>query len=112
VSATPGGPGGIAFTPDFVYGASVKFDNDAGERAAISCNGTLIDDFVYPTAVANGGGRAFSLDPRHFNANDNDLSMSFWCLARNTMAGDAYEQTGPNFGTPGATNPQCPGVAQ
>jgi len=112
VSATPGGPGGTAFTPDFVYGLAVKFDNDAGERAAISCGGMVIDDFVYPTAVAGGGGRSLSLDPRHFNAADNDVTMTFWCLARNTMAGDAYEATGPNFGTPGQTNPPCPGVAQ
>ena len=112
VSATPGGPGGTAFTPDYVYTVAVKFDNDAGERAAIACNGTLIDDFVYPGAVAGTGGRAFSLDPRHYNANDNDVSMTYWCLARNTMAGDAYEPMGPNFGTPGQPNPQCPGVAQ
>ncbi len=112
VSATPGGPGGTAFTPDYVYTVAVKFDNDAGERAAIACNGTLIDDFVYPGAVAGTGGRAFSLDPRHYNANDNDVSMTYWCLARNTMAGDAYEPTGPNFGTPGQPNPQCPGVTQ
>ena len=72
----------------------------------------VIDDFVYPTAVAGGGGRSLSLDPRHFNAADNDVTMTFWCLARNTMAGDAYEATGPNFGTPGQTNPPCPGVAQ
>jgi len=112
VSATPGGPGGTAFTPDYVYTVAVKFDNDAGERAAISCNGMLIDDFVYPTSVASTGGRAFSLDPRHYNAADNDISMTFWCLARNTMAGDAYEPMGPNYGTPGQPNPQCPGVSQ
>jgi hypothetical protein len=112
VSATPGGPGTTTFTPDYVYGLAVKFDNDAGERAGISCGGMLIDEFVYPTIVAGGGGRAFNLDPRHYNAADNDVSMMYWCLARNTMAGDAYETTGPNYGTPGRANTQCPQVTQ
>jgi hypothetical protein len=112
VSATPGGPGGTAFTPDYVYGLAVKFDNDAGERAGIACNGVLIDEFVYPGTVAGLGGRAFSLDPRHYNAADNDIAMAFWCLASNTMAGDAYETSGPNYGTPGRANSQCPQVTQ
>jgi hypothetical protein len=112
VSATPGGPTGTAFTPDYVYGLDVKFDNNAGERAGISCGGMLIDEFVYPTSVAAGGGRAFNLDPRHYNAADNNDTMLFWCLARNTMVGDAYETTGPNFGTPGRANTECPQVTQ
>ena len=34
--------------------------------------------------------------------------MANWCVARDTMPGDAYDTPAQNFGTPGRTNPQCP----
>jgi hypothetical protein len=106
VSSTPG------FTPDYVYttiatNPEVKFANEGADQAQIFCGGVLIDVFAYPSAVAAGDGRAFSLDPDHYNAVDND-SMTNWCLSRNSMPGDAYENTGPNYGTPGRANTQCP----
>jgi hypothetical protein len=108
VSVSPG------FTPNFVYtppgmeaNPPVKFDNSGGDGAQIYCGGVLIDAFLYPTSVAATAGHTFSLDPAHYNAVDND-SMANWCLARDTMAGDAYETTGPNYGTPGRTNTPCP----
>ena len=106
VSATPG------FTPDYVYttvatNPEVKFDNQGADQAQLFCGGVLIDVFAYPLAVAAGDGRAFNLDPDHFNAVDND-SMANWCLSRNSMTGDAYENSGPNYGTPGRANTQCP----
>jgi hypothetical protein len=107
VSAAPG------FTPDYVYtpvGAAmpvVKFDNQGGDGARIYCGGMVIDEFTYPTAAAPGSGHSFSVDPDHYNAVDND-SMANWCIARDTMNGDAYEMSGPNYGTPGRANTQCP----
>jgi hypothetical protein len=111
VSATPG------FTPDYVYTPPntpppVKFNNSAGDRAAIYCGGVLIDEFPYTTAVSGVEGHSFSLDPRHLNWMDNDVTMTYWCNARDTMPGDAYDSSGPNYGTPGRANPQCPGVTQ
>jgi len=111
VSATPG------FTPDYVYtppntAPPVKFNNSAGDRAAIYCGGVLIDEFPYTTAVSGVEGHSFSLDPRHLNSMDNDVTMTYWCNARDTVLGDAYDSSGPNYGTPGRANPQCPGVTQ
>jgi hypothetical protein len=107
VSATPG------FTPDYVYTPPslpmpiVKFDNQGGDGARIYCGGIIIDEFTYPSAVAATAGHSFSVDPDHYNSVDNDL-MANWCNARDTMAGDAYETSGPNYGTPGRANTQCP----
>lgn len=106
VSASPG------FAPDYVYttlpaNPEVKFDNQGADQAQLFCSGVLIDVFAYPLAVAAGDGRAFNLDPDHYNAVDND-SMANWCLSRNSMPGDAYEPIGPNYGTPGRANTQCP----
>jgi len=107
VSATPG------FTPNFVYtppgmeaAPPVKFDNSGGDGAQIFCGGVMIDAFLYPTSLAGAQGQSFSVDPAHYNAIDND-STANWCLARNTMPGDAYETTGPNYGTPGRANTPC-----
>ncbi|HEY7371873.1 MAG TPA: hypothetical protein VIF57_06810, partial [Polyangia bacterium] len=111
VSAQPG------FTPDYVYTPPppagmlpmpvVKFDNQAGDGAQIRCGGVMIDLFSYPSSLAPGAGHSFSVDPDHYSAVDND-NMANWCLARDTMAGDAYEPSGPNYGTPGRANTQCP----
>jgi hypothetical protein len=108
VSASPG------FTPNFVYtppgmeaNPPIKFNNQAGDGAQIFCGGVMIDAFLYPTSLAAGAGHSFSVDPAHYNAVDND-SMANWCVARDTMAGDAYEATGPNYGTPGRANTPCP----
>jgi hypothetical protein len=108
--------GSAGFTADYVYtplGAApiVKFDNQGGDAARIYCGGTLIDEFAYPAIVAPNAGRTFSLDPRHYNATDND-NMAFWCEAATATTNDAYETSGPNYGTPGKTNTQCPSVTQ
>jgi hypothetical protein len=106
VSPSPG------FTPDYVYTPTgvtptVKFSNSAGDGVVVACNGVDIDQFVYPTGLAPIEGHSFSVDPDHYTAIDNDI-MANWCNARDTMAGDAYEVSGPNFGTPGRANTQCP----
>ncbi|HMF42154.1 MAG TPA: hypothetical protein VKQ32_15880, partial [Polyangia bacterium] len=110
VSSSPG------FKPDFVYtppgmeaNPPVKFDNQGADQAEIRCGNISIDIFGYPSTSAGIGGHTFSVDPRHYNSVDNDI-MTNWCVARDTMAGDAYETSGPNYGTPGKTNPPCPGV--
>ena len=106
VSAAPG------FTPDYVYtpvgvAPVVKFDNQGGDGAQLRCGGVLIDEFTYPSTVAPNASHSFSVDPDHYNTIDND-SMANWCNARDTMPGDAYETSGPNYGTPGRANTQCP----
>jgi hypothetical protein len=101
VSASPG------FTPDFVYTIAIKFDNQGADQARIFCGGMLIDGFGYPMALAGIGGHSFSVDPDHYNSVDNDV-MTNWCVARDTMTGDAYDASGQNYGTPGRPNPQCP----
>jgi hypothetical protein len=92
--------------PDFVYGSGIKFDSNASDSAKIICNGIDIDVFTYSdqdATDANSIGKTFSLDPRHYTAADNDVRAN-WCF------GTAPYMMGANtfFGTPGATNPQCP----
>ena len=108
VSASPG------FLPDYVYTPSgatpvVKFDNSGADEARIVCGGVLIDVFGYSQLMASmGAGHTFSVDPDHYSAADND-SPANWCVARDSVAGDAYELSGPNYGTPGRANTtQCP----
>ena len=102
VSASPG------FTPDFVYTTTIKFDNGGADQAEIRCNGTPIDIFGYPTTFSGISGRSFSVDPRHYNATDNDV-MANWC-ASPMSAADVYNTNGvvSDYGTPGKQNSPCP----
>ena len=100
ISSDPG------FVPDYVYGTGIKFDNDAADEVTIKCGAVVIDTFHYDAADAldrSNTGHTFSVDPDHYSASDNDVRAN-WCLGTTMylMAGSA------NFGTPGATNPQCP----
>jgi hypothetical protein len=100
ISSSPG------FTPDFVYGITIKFDNDAADQVAIVCNGVDIDAFGYSTADATDAsatGHSFSVDPDHYTSVDNDVRAN-WCLGTTMymIAGSV------DYGTPGGPNPQCP----
>jgi len=96
----------VGFTPDFVYGALIKFDSNAADSARILCNGLEIDVFPYSDTDAvdtASVGKTFSLDPRHLSASENE-SRANWCF------GSTPYMMGANtfYGTPGAPNPQCP----
>jgi hypothetical protein len=102
IFATGGG-----FVPDYTY-SGIKFDNSAADEVNIYCGGTLIDRFAYSASLATVSGHAFSVDPAHYNAADNDNPSNF-CLAQMV-----YNQStaGTNiirdYGTPGVSNPNCP----
>jgi hypothetical protein len=101
IFATGGG-----FMPDYTY-SGIKFDNDGADSVSIYCGATLIDRFGYTAAMAAVGGRAFSVDPAHYSAVDNDVPANV-CNATTI-----YNQfvSGSNvvtdYGTPGAPNPSC-----
>jgi hypothetical protein len=100
VSTTPGG-----FTPDFVYGPSVKFDNSGPDAARILCGGVEIDSYGYSLAMSAGSGHTFQVDPRHYSAIDNDVPANN-CLGTavyNTNTGTGAK----DYGTPGAENTTC-----
>jgi len=102
VSSAPG------FTPDFVYGSTVKFDNGGMDQAEIRCGGTSIDVFGYAAAFAGIGGRSFSVDPLHYDATENDNTAN-WCPSPMSAA-DIYNTNGVvnDYGTPGRPNSPCP----
>ena len=105
------------FIPDATY-AGVRFDNSLSDQAEILCpgmTGTLIDQFVYSDNDATSStGRSFIVDPRHYSAVDND-NPAYHC-AIDAVPGNVYNMNAAgtvfDYGTPGKTNPQCPGVTQ
>jgi hypothetical protein len=98
ISSSPG------FTPDFVYGTTIKFDNDNADQASIRCGSVDIDTFAYAMVDAQmGTAHSFSLDPDHYSAADNDVRAN-WCLGVTAYVFG----TSTDYGTPGAANPQCP----
>jgi hypothetical protein len=105
--ATTSDPTLVGFTPDYSYGGALKFNNDViagdnGDRARITCGGTLIDEIVYSSpAWTWTTGRTLSLDPNHLNPNDNDLPAN-WCFGTGN-----YHPNNANSGTPGVANPPC-----
>jgi hypothetical protein len=96
----------VGFPPYFVYGTAIKFDSQGADSARIRCGTVLIDEFAYNSTDAtdaNSVSHTYSVDPRHYTAADNDIRAN-WCLATTPyMMGSLML-----FGTPGATNPQCP----
>ena len=97
---------GGGFVPDYTY-SGIKFDNNAADECNIYCGATLIDKFAYSVSLATVSGHAFSLDPAHYNAVDNDNPADY-CLAtavyNTAMSGTT---TIRDYGTPGADNPPC-----
>lgn len=63
---------------------------------------TVIDAVTWTTSAS---GASLSLDPDLLNATANDATSNY-CNGTTQ-----YEATGPNLGTPGMANPQCPNVA-
>jgi hypothetical protein len=102
IFATGGG-----FVPDYTY-SGIKFDNNAADEVNIYCGSTLIDKFAYSASLASVSGHAFSLDPTHYSAVDNDNPANY-CLAEVVYN---MAVSGSNvirdYGTPGMTNPPCP----
>ena len=96
----------VGFPVDYVYGSTVKFDSQDHDSARVVCGGVLIDEFAYAMADAtdaNSVSHTFSVDPDHYSSVDNDLRAN-WCLGATP-----YMMGGVTlYGTPGATNPQCP----
>jgi len=101
IFATGGG-----FVPDYTY-SGVKFDNNAADSVSIFCGSTLIDRFGYSAAMAAVGGHAFSVDPAHYSAVDNDVPANV-CNAT-TIYNQAVSGSNviSDYGTPGAPNPSC-----
>jgi hypothetical protein len=84
---------------------TVKFSN-SGDEAGVACDSTIIDvvDFIsWPVPK----GRSFSLDPRHYDAAQNDV-QSNWCQGTTLYNMTTGPSGGSDYGSPGITNPQCP----
>jgi len=86
--------------------ADVKFANDTGDSAHVTCGITPIDsvDFHSWRALTGSGlmvpnGRSYSLDPNHYSATQNDIEAN-WCVGTNV-----YHTS--DRGTPGQPNPAC-----
>lgn len=86
--------------------ADVKFANDTGDSAHVTCGITQIDgvDFhswraLMGAALMVPNGRSYSLDPAHYSATQNDVEAN-WCVGTNV-----YHST--DRGTPGQPNPTC-----
>ena len=107
------------FVPDYDYHttldmngvlnpkADVKFANDTGDSAHVTCGIVQIDavDFhswreLTTTGLMVPNGRTYSLDPNHYSATQNDIEAN-WCVGINV-----YHST--DRGTPGQANPACP----
>jgi hypothetical protein len=98
---------GAGFVPDYTY-AALKFNNGVADSVSITCGGTLIDSFGYSLADGQTSGHAFSVDPRHLTAADNDTPGNY-CLAvtpYNQRPGNG-DSVIVDYGTPGAANPNC-----
>jgi hypothetical protein len=84
----------------------VRLGNN-GDTVGLRCGGITIDVVVFTTWPVPKG-RSFSLDPRHYDAADNDLQAS-WCTGTtvyNTLDSDAGLAI--DYGSPGVSNPLCP----
>ena len=101
-------PGGIVvlgrqphagFAASYYYGNAIGLTNE-NDQLSLVCSGVVIDTVAWSAALPDGA--SWNLDPLHANANDND-SAANRCRSPVTPRGDVDE------GTPGATNPPCPG---
>ena len=87
--------------------ADVKFANDTGDSAHVTCGIVEIDgvDFhSWREPLGHGSfvpnGRSYSLDPAHYSATDNNIETN-WCLGTISV----YHST--DRGTPGQPNSPC-----
>ncbi len=102
-NADPEVNGGLEADHTFDFNLS-----NEGETLRLLCGDTLIDQIAYDDGgefpAARSG--AIALDAFAFDAADNDDGAS-WCLAEAIYFGEGQRA---NRGTPGVTNPPCPGA--
>lgn len=88
------------FDPDLTATFSLSNDSDT---LALICRDLTIDrvDYAKTAGFQLVAGTALSLDPAHFNAEQNDRADA-WCLAMSHYASDSTD-----YGSPGRENPTC-----
>lgn len=86
----------VAFTPAALLAFTL---NNGGDRVALTCGGTLIDEVVYDSSFPSGAGTSLSLSADAYDADANDRPDSY-CPGREDYGGGER-------GTPGARNPVC-----
>ncbi len=99
-SSDTGLNGGLTVDAVFDFG----MNNDGDQLRLIDgdpTTGTVIDSVDFDAWWITAGA-AWQLDPSAYDATMNDDEAN-WCLATNE-----YEATGPNYGTPGVENDDCP----
>jgi len=101
----PAGNGGVACDADYLrseFGGdgSMAFGNNGDEVVLSRPDGTVIDQFAYPSNWSTTG-VAKGLDPTRLDAANND-DASQWCDQSTVLAGAAEP------GTPGLGNDPCP----